>query len=558
MKLNTSMRKFQHAIIPPSPLRWFDIPLFHINFFSPEFSGRLYFILGQGLGDHVNGFRILIEIKKRFPQALCIIYADLRWKDLVERLKNVEIRWYPKAKDILSKEGTNNPYDLAREEVRKEIANSNGEAFLAYAHFPMPDRHARQESTLEATARTIGLVLGRDARPYLPLSSTDVQWALDFLTRNNLKRNEYAVISPLSWPNKMWRKENFSSIIDRLYQNYGLRTIITSYPEIGPFTNKGAVCAYNLSLGQLAGLLSLAGVYVGLDSGPSHMCAFFDTPMLVLYIEKKVIPFEVRTLSPHSLLLVESFFTSEKFPAVETAFNSLKFLLELKNNKNEEIPECLACGRRMDHVVATDGLKIRLMCPCGLVYDRRILKTESESIVQIRKEARENHVPKKPLNLKDPLQIEDILENEAILKHKSPVTFSVTLSPIDQKNSELTPGNFMWGFDSLIYWMGKKGYLPVECSWDHGKMLVKFSTSSDPERDRLMFPWGKKKIITSVSRYLRWYTFSRWSDPKILVGIVKSMTELNLSRRERFSCSIDSFRTEPGLRSFRWIIKSLF
>ena len=545
-------------VIPSKPLRWFEIPLFHINYFSPEFSGRLYFILGQGLGDHVNGFRILIEIQKKFPKALYIVYADLRWQELVDRLENVEIRWYPKAKDILSKDGTNNPYDLAREEVRNEISGSNGDAFLAYAHFPMPDRHARQESTLEATARTIGLPLGKDVRPYLPLLPSDIQWASNFLSENNLKKDGYAVIAPLSWPNKMWGKSNFESLIDHLYQNFGLRTVVASYPAIGLFTNSGAVCAYDLSLGQLAGLLSLAALYIGLDSGPSHMCAFFDVPMLVLYIEKKVIPFEVRTLSPHSLLVVESFFSSAPYPSIETVSDSVRFLLEMKSNKDEEIPECLACGRKMDHVVATDGVNIRLMCSCGLVYDRIIRKTESGKFRQIRNQGKENPTTQKPLNLKHPLQIEDVLENEEALKQENFVTLSLPLGHIDPKNSEITPGNFIWGFDSLIYWMGKRGYLPFESSWDQDKLLIKFSTSSYPEGDRLIFPWGKKKIVTSVSRYLHWYTFSRWSDPKILVGIVKSMTELNLSKKERFACSIDAFRTEPSLRSLRWIIKSLF
>ncbi|EQD24459.1 MAG: putative heptosyltransferase family protein, partial [Leptospirillum sp. Group IV 'UBA BS'] len=431
------------------------------------------------------------------------------------------------------------------------------DAFLAYAHFPMRDRHARQESTLEATAETIGLPLGKDVRPYLPLLPSDIQWASNFLSENNLKKDGYAVIAPLSWPNKMWGKSNFESLIDHLYQNFGLRTVVASYPAIGLFTNSGAVCAYDLSLGQLAGLLSLAGLYIGLDSGPSHMCAFFDVPMLVLYIEKKVIPFEVRTLSPHSLLVVESFFSSAPLPSIETVFDSVRFLLEMKSNKDEETPECLACGRRVDHVVATDGVNIRLMCSCGLVCDEIIHKTESGKFPQIRNQGKENSTTQKPLNLQDPLQIEDILENEEALKQKNSVAISLTLSPIDSKSSELTPGNFIWGFDSLIYWMGKRSYLPFEFSWDHDKLLIKFSKSSYPERDRLIFPWGKKKFVTSMSRYLCWYTFSRWSDPKILVGIVKSMTELNLSKKERFACSIDAFRAEPSLRSLRWIIKSL-
>lgn len=129
------------ALTPDHNLLWNRIPLIRVGMVSVDFSGSLFFVLGQGLGDHVNGFRVLYELMTQFPSARFIVYADLRWKELVERIKGIEIRWYPKAKDVLSKEGTNNPYDPAHAEIRKEVEESQGKAFLAYAHFPMPDRH---------------------------------------------------------------------------------------------------------------------------------------------------------------------------------------------------------------------------------------------------------------------------------------------------------------------------------------------------------------------------------------------------------------------------------
>ena len=51
----------------------------------PEsYEGRLYFILGPGLGDTVNDFRILHEVLLRYPYAKSIVYADPRWKGLYE------------------------------------------------------------------------------------------------------------------------------------------------------------------------------------------------------------------------------------------------------------------------------------------------------------------------------------------------------------------------------------------------------------------------------------------------------------------------------------------
>ena len=127
-------------IIPERPLSWKKVPLFHFELFSNDFSGTLYFVLGQGLGDHVNGFRIVHEVKKQFSKAICIVYADMRWEELVLRIEGIQIRWYPKAKDVISKTGTNNPYDSAHETIRNEIRFADGQAFLAYAHFLCPQQ----------------------------------------------------------------------------------------------------------------------------------------------------------------------------------------------------------------------------------------------------------------------------------------------------------------------------------------------------------------------------------------------------------------------------------
>ena len=164
-------------MIPQNGLVWNGFPLFHVGHFGKEFSGSLYFVLGQGLGDHVNGFRILHELQGWFSGARFIVYADRRWEELVLRMGSIEIRWYPTALDPRSGKGTNDPYVQAHETIRKEMTSHPGEAFLAYDHFPMPDRHARGETTLEAISRTIGLDCRGKARRFLPVEEKDVAFA---------------------------------------------------------------------------------------------------------------------------------------------------------------------------------------------------------------------------------------------------------------------------------------------------------------------------------------------------------------------------------------------
>jgi hypothetical protein len=550
-------------LLPKRPLRWKGIPLFHVGAFPEDFSGRLYFVLGQGLGDHVNGFRILVELQRKFPKATCIVYADLRWEELVRRLEKIEVRWYPKARDVLSKTGTNNPYDPANAEVRKEIRSMPGQAFLAHAHFPLPDRHARQETTLEATAWAIGLSLGRNPRPYLPVLPSDLEWAEEYLKGKGLNKGQYALIAPFSWPNKIWSKENFSMLIDRLHQSYGMRTIVASYPEIGSFENEGVLCAFDLSLGQLAGLIGSSGLYVGLDSGPSHMAAFFDLPMVVIFMETRVIPFEVRPLSPHSALVVESFFDQIPAPKVLTVLDAIHFL---RNGRaSERIPMCPVCMGSMNYVVASKDSILRLMCACGVAMDMD--RDRDYSIPP--KEISENKLPimvdaKSFVVDQDLGNLADLEAAKSFIEKFNPVKMEVLLEKnLVGTQIPLVPGRLILGIDGLLFWMSLNGFILMETH--HGSdgvrlffLRVKNPTkSSKKEYHVVALPWGSGKIVTTGDRYLRWYSFARWAEPKVLVGIVKSLSELEFSRTERFACAWVAFRVERTMRSFRWVIKCL-
>ena len=547
-------------LVPEHPLRWKGIPLFHVGAFPEDFSGRLYFILGQGLGDHVNGFRILVEIQQRFPKATCIVYADLRWEELVRRLEGIEIRWYPKAKDVLSKTGTNNPYDPANAEVRKEIRAMPGQAFLAHAHFPMPDRHARQVTTLEATAWTIGLSLGRSPRPYLPVLPSDLEWAEAYLKEKGLDKGQYALVAPFSWPNKVWGKENFSMLIDRLHQSYGMRTLVASYPEIGPFENEGAFCSFDLSLGQLAGLIGCSGLYVGLDSGPSHMAAFFDLPMVVVFMETRVIPFEVRPLSPHALLVVESFFDPVPAPKVQTVADAIGFL---KNGgQSDRIPECPLCMRSMNYVVASNDSTLRLMCVCGLAMDRDLssfpLAISGKELPEMR-----DSMPFKVD--RDMGSLSGLEEVKKSIERSNPGKIEVLFGS-NQVGSDtpLASGRLILGIDALLFWMRSRGFLLMEVLEVSGGSRLSFLRMEIPNKRNkkrypvVTLPWGSGKIATTWESYLRWYSFARWADPKVLVGIVKSLSELGFPRSERFLCAWVAFSADRTIRSFRWVIKSLF
>ena len=559
-KKNGLSEGFDALKVSSSPRHWNAIPLFDYESFSSDFEGTLYFVLGQGLGDHVNGFRVFKEVKDKFYKAKYILYADSRWEGLVLRLEGVTIRWFPKASDVLNSEGTNNPYDFAHATIRKEIKVSRVPSYLAYAHFPLPDRHARRETTLQATARAINLELKEKTRPYLPVRSSDKEWATGFLSANGLKRGEFAVVAPFSWPNKRWTKEKFSELIDGLHQKLNLRTVVIAYPEMGTFSNDGVVCGYDLNLGQITGILSLAGLYVGLDSGLSHIAAFFDLPMVTIFIEKRTIPFEVRPLSPQSLNIVESFFYPVTVPSLETVLQSAILIFQ-KGSKS--IPECPVCNGPMHYIASFRENRVESLCSCGFLKQWEVGDGSDPVMVQDSVQGSDSSY----LDLSGRL---DSIESVHYWSDEIERLRFLSISFRLDKNSFPTPPSdsstlFLnekidFSLDAFWSWMRQKGYRLDQIN-NHSKMSeLTFRKNIDSEqRPRRFFRirWGSCFLVLTEDLYFSWYSFERWGNPDILVGIVKSQSEFGMWNFEMIHCAWIALRAKFSLRSFRWFIKSL-
>ena len=565
-------------LIPRNRLVWNGFPLFHVGHGGQDFSGSLYVVLGQGLGDHVNGFRTLHELQKQFPAARFIVYADRRWEELVSRMGRIEVRWYPTALDPRSGLGTNNPYARAHETIREEMNVHPQEAFLAYDHFPMPDRHARGETTLEAISRAIGLDFLGEARPFLPSDEADGAFADQFLREKGLERGEFALLAPFSWPNKRWSREKFSLLIDALYQKHGLRSLLVGYPELGFFGNPGVVMAYDLSLGQIGGLLSRAGLFVGLDSGPSHMAAAFDLPMVVIFVERHTIPFEVRALSPWALHVVEGFEGPKREPSLETVSEAVSFLWKNRKDLEEAIPRCPACGRPAHYVTGATAEKPDFLCVCGM----KILleKRKAESLLTVSPNGSSwtsprSKTPSKAIGsflLAEMSAYSSLGDLESNLKGGDFETVDIRL--VDEEPRPVLPGKtgkessasfFRWSQDSLILWMGRQGYLLNGGKREGGGKgriyrFVREKGGKGGQRGRspVRIPWSEGFLrMTHGGDYLRWYSFEKWGSFPDLVGIVKSLSALGYDR-EAVDVAWVAVRARLSSRSLRWLGKALY
>ncbi len=569
-------------LIPRESHTWNGYPLCHVSQFSKDFSGRLYFVLGQGLGDHVNGFRILHELQIRFPHAQFIVYADRRWEELVLRMGTIDIRWYPTALDPRSGEGTNDPYLEAHEMIWEEMSAHPRASYLAYDHFPMPDRHARGETTLEAISRTIGLDFQGKARPFLPLTEADITFADQYLREKGLEEKKFVLIAPFSWPNKRWSRERFSLLIDNLYKIHGLRSLLIAYPEMGSFDNPGVVMAYDLTLGQIGGLLSRAALFVGLDSGLSHMAAAFEIPMVVIFVERKTIPFEVRALSPWALHIVEGFAKEEREPSLETVLTAISFAMKNRQNLKLAIPDCPACQRPAHYVWGANFSSIDFGCVCGLVIRRTSPDPSKSNSISLEETGRTSTVglkgPEGELPLSSLVRTSDLTSIkrlnifEECLRQYRLERVDLTFAKRSKGESHLFLGKdskqedeIFWSQDALVYWMGSLGYDLEDVSLGDG--LANYWTLRFVRRDIVLpgrkeksikIPWSEGVLtLADPMDYARWFTFEKWGHPEGLVGIVKSQVALGYYKEAVRSSKV-AFRAKPSLRSLRWFGKAFY
>lgn len=101
----------------------------------------------------------------------------------------------------------------------------------------------------------------------------------------------YAILNPAGgWPTKLWSAERFGALADELWRQHGLRSLVTHGPgEAAIAQTVLAACttqtaqAVSLSLKGFYALARRARIYVGGDTGPTHLALAAGTPVVGLF-----------------------------------------------------------------------------------------------------------------------------------------------------------------------------------------------------------------------------------------------------------------------------------
>jgi heptosyltransferase-1 len=101
----------------------------------------------------------------------------------------------------------------------------------------------------------------------------------------------FAILNPAGgWVTKLWHAEKFGALADRLWEENGLISVVTVAPNENALAEKvlknsksGKAFAANLSLKGFYELAGRAKIYVGGDTGPTHLAAAAKAPIVGIF-----------------------------------------------------------------------------------------------------------------------------------------------------------------------------------------------------------------------------------------------------------------------------------
>jgi heptosyltransferase-1 len=123
--------------------------------------------------------------------------------------------------------------------------------------------------------------------PLLPQDHEDEHWATDELNERGVR--DFALLNPgAGWGAKQWPAERYGAVAKALGEQ-GIRSLVNHGPEEQALAHAveqasgGAAEAIECSIAELIALTRRAKLAIGGDTGPVHLAAALEVPIVALY-----------------------------------------------------------------------------------------------------------------------------------------------------------------------------------------------------------------------------------------------------------------------------------
>ncbi len=263
-------------------------------------------IIVTRIGDSLLCTPALRAISERWPDARITVLAHAKRRDVLENLPFVDevlsMSWHT---GVLARCLPGGRYDLAFvfSDDAKLIRIGLGLAkkVIAFAG-SLPIRHSRlqlvtQPPAIPAVLARLSLVesvgaVTQDHRLVYQLTAEEQAWAAAWRATHS---SPLVALQLHSFPTKAhrdWPLRHFVRLIELIREAYPAATFVitgdavarSSAQALGECFGACVLCvAGDLSLRQTAALLSTVDLYVGVDTGPTHLAGALGVPMVGLY-----------------------------------------------------------------------------------------------------------------------------------------------------------------------------------------------------------------------------------------------------------------------------------
>ncbi|MBI5667208.1 MAG: glycosyltransferase family 9 protein [Chloroflexi bacterium] len=288
---------------------------------APQYPRRVVLILPCCIGDVVLATATLAALRRGYPNAH-IAWAVGSWsKGAVEHhpLLDAVLDTGPAALPVKSPRGLlrfvrqlrAGRFDLAVSLVRSPLMSaavwlsgiphragldSGGRGFGYTVRAPVDPRQPRHEAEIYLdVTRALGLDV-TSCRANAPVRDADRASVQALLAQQGV-HHPFVVINPAGGRNpgmaldaKRWPPANFAALADRLAARFGAQVVLVGGPEDRGLLDEVAnrmqtpalKLAGTLSFRQIAALASLARLYVGNDTGLTHLAAAAGAPTAMI------------------------------------------------------------------------------------------------------------------------------------------------------------------------------------------------------------------------------------------------------------------------------------
>ncbi len=177
-------------------------------------------------------------------------------------------------------------YGFAREILREPASR-----FLVKETIHIPPRSHIIAKNLALVAGALDINVPRHSRDYVFPIGIKKEHEREAEAVMRSVRGDYAILNPGGgWPTKLWDAEKFGALADGLWTHHNLQSIITYGPgeeslaeRVMQATQSGRALAAKLSLKGFFALAQHAAVYVGGDTGPTHLAVAAGAPIVGLF-----------------------------------------------------------------------------------------------------------------------------------------------------------------------------------------------------------------------------------------------------------------------------------